>query len=218
MFKRPFTTIHPNLDNLNLHYQRLASWSLQLGLNFDLSEGEFCQLLSTYPNPAQQALKVIIANPLRIELRDYKGAKPSYKLQTQVVGDQAGTKMKLAPNDQLVETLQSLSNKGYDDQLLIDSQGCVCETLIANIFLIKDRIIKTPPISGNVLDGTVRQVIIANNEVEIANLTIEQLLAADLVFITNSLKGIQVVSGIDDYELEPDIALLKTVIYKLAVD
>ncbi len=51
-------------------------------------------------------------------------------------------------------------NKGYDDAILLNEEGKVCEGTGENIMMIKDGIIYTPPISAGILDGITRRSII----------------------------------------------------------
>jgi len=51
-------------------------------------------------------------------------------------------------------------NKGYDDAILLNEEGKVCEGTGENIMMVKDGIIYTPPISAGILDGITRRSII----------------------------------------------------------
>ena len=50
-------------------------------------------------------------------------------------------------------------NKGYDDAILLNEEGKVCEGTGENIMMVKDGIIYTPPISAGILDGITRRSI-----------------------------------------------------------
>lgn len=86
-------------------------------------------------------------------------------------------------------------NINADDCILLNMYGRICETSIANIFIIKDKIIYTPPLSEGCIAGVMRRFIIhdlqTNFKVEEKFLTIEDMLNADEVFITNSIKGVR---------------------------
>jgi branched-chain amino acid aminotransferase, group I len=51
-------------------------------------------------------------------------------------------------------------NKGYDDAILLNEEGKVCEGTGENIMMVKDGMIYTPPISAGILDGITRRSII----------------------------------------------------------
>ena len=48
---------------------------------------------------------------------------------------------------------------GYDEALMLDTQGCVAEASGENIFLVRDGVLRTPPLY-NVLDGITRATVI----------------------------------------------------------
>ncbi len=51
-------------------------------------------------------------------------------------------------------------NKGFDDAILLNEEGKVCEGTGENIMMVKDGVIYTPPISAGILDGITRRSII----------------------------------------------------------
>jgi branched-chain amino acid aminotransferase len=52
-------------------------------------------------------------------------------------------------------------NKGYDEAILLNSQGNVTEASAENIFIVKDDTLVTPPISSGALNGITRDSILA---------------------------------------------------------
>lgn len=86
------------------------------------------------------------------------------------------------------------------DCLVLNSSGNVCDASIANIFLVKDRALYTPPISEGCINGVMRRHLISNIDettlaVIEAPLNVEMLLSADEVFLTNVIRGIQPVTA-----------------------
>jgi len=51
-------------------------------------------------------------------------------------------------------------NRGFDDAILLNEQGKVCEGTGENIMAVRDGIIITPPISAGILDGITRKSLI----------------------------------------------------------
>lgn len=80
--------------------------------------------------------------------------------------------------------------KGYQDVLFMNHMGHVCETAIANIFMITEGEIITPKLSCGLLEGTMRQWVLRNNKVICRKVTLDNLVKSEGVFITNSLMGI----------------------------
>jgi branched-chain amino acid aminotransferase len=113
------------------------------------------------------------------------------------------TKAKLS-GKYLVSAIAKLeANKhGFDDALLLDGSGMVSEATAANVFMVKDGLIKTPFIN-NTLSGITQDsvIIIARNlgyEVIESDISVAQLFSADEVFLTNTAEGIVSLSRIDD--------------------
>jgi branched-chain amino acid aminotransferase len=91
----------------------------------------------------------------------------------------------------------------WNDAVVLNSFGRVCDATIANIFLIKDEIIYTPALAEGCVAGIFRKYIteqlpaigFACKEKEIS---IEELVNADEIFLTNSIYNIRWVKSIAD--------------------
>jgi len=97
-----------------------------------------------------------------------------------------------------VEALKS----GYDEAIMLNSRGKVAEGRAENIFVIKNGIIKTPPLNADILNGITRdgviQLIKANGIKLIEkNITVKELLKADEVFMTGTAAEVKSVSTIN---------------------
>ncbi len=55
---------------------------------------------------------------------------------------------------------QEATNDGYEEAMLLDPQGFVCQGSGENVFLVKDGALHTPDLSGGALDGITRQTIL----------------------------------------------------------
>lgn len=88
----------------------------------------------------------------------------------------------------------------YDNVLILNQQKEIAESIHANIFIIKDNIVKTPPLSSGCIAGILRAETIKKvNEMDSFKLmeiplSIYDLQQADEVFVTNSLIEIQSVT------------------------
>jgi len=86
---------------------------------------------------------------------------------------------------------------GFQNCLLLNTNKSVAEALNGNLFLVKGKTIKTPPLSDGCLRGIVRKQLIEIIE-KLENYTLEEspispfeLQKADELFITNTITGIQ---------------------------
>jgi para-aminobenzoate synthetase/4-amino-4-deoxychorismate lyase len=90
--------------------------------------------------------------------------------------------------------------------LLLDADGTVLEAARANVFCAAGGELATPPTDGRILPGIARArtlEIAAELAIEVREqrLTLADLLAADEVFLTGSVRGIEPVRRIDGTEL-----------------
>lgn len=77
----------------------------------------------------------------------------------------------------------------------------VLETSRANVFAVIEGALTTPPLDGRILPGVTRQVVLDLADdlripVAIADLTLADLHAADAVFLTNAVRGLQWVRAV----------------------
>jgi branched-chain amino acid aminotransferase len=98
------------------------------------------------------------------------------------------------------------ANAGYEEAILLDERGFVCEGSGENIFVITDGQIVTPPHVAAILDGISRKSVmqIAGDlgypvvERDIAR---SELYMADEIFLTGTAAELVPVNSIDDHDL-----------------
>ena len=101
--------------------------------------------------------------------------------------------------------MEALDN-GYDEAIMLNSQGKVAEGSAENIFIIKDDIIQTPPLSAGGLEGITRDSIIQIIE-ENGGFVIERdlerddLYNADEIFMTGTAAEVKSVTQIDKVKI-----------------
>ncbi|MBW9222742.1 branched-chain-amino-acid transaminase [Methanothermococcus sp. SCGC AD-155-C09] len=91
---------------------------------------------------------------------------------------------------------------GVDEAFLLDSEGYVAEGTGDNIFVVKNGVIKTPPLSSSVLKGITRDVVIdlakdMGYSILEERLTLHELYVADELFITGTAAELVPVIEID---------------------
>lgn len=86
--------------------------------------------------------------------------------------------------------------------LILDRDGAALEAARANLFAVRDGALFTPPLDGRILPGITRARVLelalaAGLDANEGPLLREDLLAADEVFLTGSVRGIEPVSSLD---------------------
>ena len=93
-------------------------------------------------------------------------------------------------------------NEKWNDAIVLNNHGRLCDTTIANIFLIKDEVICTPELTEGCVAGIMRRKQLQelkrlNYAIAEKILTIDDLSTADEVFLTNSMYNIRWVQHIE---------------------
>lgn len=97
--------------------------------------------------------------------------------------------------------------KNLDECLLLNSNDRLCESAIANVFIVKDGVIYTPPLSEGCVAGIVRRWIIENlpsDKFKLIQkkLSIDEVISADELFLTNSIRIIRSVGYLESTKYE----------------
>ena len=92
--------------------------------------------------------------------------------------------------------------KGADDALILSMDGSIACISMANLFIIKGNSLLTPPLNGSVLPGIMRQFVIDQApklRIEVREQTLypDDLLQADQVFATNSVRFLTRITALD---------------------
>ena len=96
---------------------------------------------------------------------------------------------------------------GYDFGIILNSQGKVSEASYACIFIVRDGVAITPPVSAGILESITREVVKALLEKELSVPVVErdvertELYIADEVFICGTAVEVQAVGSVDKYQV-----------------
>ena len=89
-----------------------------------------------------------------------------------------------------------------NDAIIVNSEGNVCDSTIANIFYIKDNVIHTPALTEGCVAGVMRKFLI--DKIRALGFTVYEcviskndLLEADEIFLSNAIYNIRWVGGLD---------------------
>lgn len=99
-----------------------------------------------------------------------------------------------------------IQKAGYEEAILLDEHGNVCEGSGENIFVVRDGRIATPPLTASILNGISRDsaITIARDlgfELEVRDVSRAELYLADEVFMTGTAAELVPVREIDDHPI-----------------
>ena len=90
-----------------------------------------------------------------------------------------------------------------NDAIILNSEGKVSDSTIANIFYIKDNVLYTPALTQGCVSGVMRKFLI--DKIRLLGITVvetiisqQDLLEADEVFLSNSIYNIRWVAGLEN--------------------
>ncbi|KKO20732.1 MAG: aminodeoxychorismate lyase [Candidatus Brocadia sp.] len=104
-------------------------------------------------------------------------------------------------------------DQGAHDALIMNTENHITECAVSNVFIVERNAVITPSLKANLLPGVTRGVIMElckENGVPVTEelFGLERVLAADEVFLTNSLMEVMPVSKINEHpigKLVPDV-------------
>ena len=97
-----------------------------------------------------------------------------------------------------IEALKS----GADEAIMLNVSGMVVEGTAENIFIVKDELIITPPLSSGALDGITRSSVLdlaqdLGIDYQISDISRDELYYADEIFLTGTAAEIKAIGEID---------------------
>lgn len=99
--------------------------------------------------------------------------------------------------------LQEAQRHGANEAIMLNNAGYVTCASAGNIFAISGGQIVTPPLSDGVLDGVARRIFMQRYAVIERRITPEELMGADHVFLTNSIRGAAAFDRLDGKDFSP---------------
>jgi branched-chain amino acid aminotransferase len=95
---------------------------------------------------------------------------------------------------------------GYEEGILLDDKGYVCEGTGENLFIVRGGKISTPPLSASILDGINRRAAIQiatdlGYEVIEEQMTRADLILADELFMTGTAAELTPIREVDDHAI-----------------
>jgi len=110
------------------------------------------------------------------------------------------------------DAMRRAKSGGADDALMCTMDGSVAESSIGNIFWIKESVIRTPSAACDILPGIMRGALLQMVEESMSDqfqteegvFHPDELLHADCVWLTNSVRGLMPVAQLDETHFETD--------------
>jgi branched-chain amino acid aminotransferase len=119
----------------------------------------------------------------------------------------------LKSNNYLPYTMAALYSKQqqWNEALLLNNAGRICDATIANVFIVKNDKISTPALGEGCVGGVMRrwlieQLPLAGYVIEERQITVDDILQADEIFLTNAIKGVRWVQQCDKSKYNNRIA------------
>ncbi|KTD40051.1 aminotransferase class IV [Legionella parisiensis] len=216
-----------------LHWQRLSDSAQKLGIPFDLSFEHWLEHLLNkikQDNLYHGGIKAILSGgsaprglAVRGQVSQLIFQTFNYSLETSPLklvsvpwlrdGTNPVYQVKSVNYLEAILARRQAIALGADDALFFNMQHYATETTCANLFLIQDKRLLTPPLTDGVLPGIARSRLLQHSKQQgisctEVSITKAMLKEADGLFITNSLQGIRSVFSLDDIVFRVDHAWL----------
>jgi branched-chain amino acid aminotransferase len=104
---------------------------------------------------------------------------------------------------------QCAEQNKWNDCLVLNTAGNIADSTIANVFIIKDGMLFTPPLTEGCINGVMRRFLKDKLRdmgygLREEPLTVQDIEAADEIFLTNAIKGISWVKQCNNKEYTND--------------
>jgi branched-chain amino acid aminotransferase len=160
--------------------------------------------LSLDPDTAEHPLRVLIVESVAPPPRDayVRGIALASVVARRAVDDTSAAGAKVTNYLANLLAMKDAKSRGAQEALVVDDRGHVVEGASSNVFVVARGRLDTPPESAGILPGITRaHVLRAAAALGIPSeeraLTLDELLAADEVFVTSSIRELLPVVRVD---------------------
>jgi len=230
------------IQNLDFHMDRLFG-GLSV-LHFDLSGGFDRKFISEEIKRLGEINSPETPSRVRLNVFREDGQsllptenKPVYLIETGKLGDQnpsplrltlfkaetkpAGVLSNLKTNNYLLNILaiQFAKGNGYDDALILNSRGNICESSTSNLFMVQKGILFTPALSQGCVAGTKRRELLERLptlgfQIEETIITKDMVYEMEEIFLTNAIQEIRPVICIDNTYYSRELTTMLVGLFK----
>lgn len=113
-----------------------------------------------------------------------------------------GQMIKSYPYGDRLAILEEAKLLGFDEALVCNTDGKICEGAVSNVIVKIDGRWVTPPISDGILPGIMRELVLQLCGVEVESVSISRIEEVDAAILLSSLRISQPVASIDGRDLE----------------
>ncbi|MDO8519625.1 MAG: branched-chain-amino-acid transaminase [Deltaproteobacteria bacterium] len=172
-----------------------------------------------YIGDGEMGLHSAAKNPIRVSLICWpwgtylgdegvqKGIRAKISSYTRLVGNVNLPKGKTCGNYiNSILAKREANFGGYEEAILLDVEGYVAEATGENVFIVKDGIVRTPPLSSSILRGITRDAvlqILADSKIPVKEERIsrEDAYLADELFLTGTAAEVCPIRELDDHTI-----------------
>ena len=131
--------------------------------------------------------------------------------------DYGGELMKSYPYEHRLAILKEAKLLGFDEAIVYNRQGNICEGAVTNLIVNIDGAWITPPIEDGVLPGIMRELVIQNCDVKVASLALARIDEITSAILLSSLRIAQSIDSIEGGQLSSPAAM-RTKIHAMVQD
>ncbi len=179
---------------LELHLERIKASAMELGFSFDRHavRNAIQALCFDADKPAKLRLAVARSGAYCLELADMPPPLPDPAtcavLRLPVDAGDWRLRHKQSDRGMYEQALAAAREAGADEVIFLRDDDLVTEGSFTNIFVERDGMLLTPPLSLGLLPGVLRRSLIEQGKAREAELTLDDL--ANGFFIGNALRGL----------------------------
>lgn len=226
---RSFGRLAPDLDR---HCARVIRSGASFGMTSPLTADQIVALawegIEKFPEDAELYVRPMMyfedgfvapdTDSTQFILTVFEAPMPEWRGITSMISSYRRPSPEAAPTDakasclypNVARALMEARQKGFGTAIVLDAMGNVAEFATNNLFIVRDGLVETPVANGAFLSGLTRRRIIDlltgdGQEVAETTLTLDDVAAADEVFLTGNYSKVQPVVQVTDtdYQIGP---------------
>lgn len=193
------------LQHLGLHIARLEKSAVHFAFNFDEDEisENIRQATETLKPGSSYKVRLLLSKEGKTEITTEIIDNPpdDFRIAISQKKTESGNDYllhKTTNRDLYNSELARARKKGFFDIIFMNEKEEITEGAITNIYIEKEGVIITPPLSSGVLPGTIRRNQIKNHVAVEEVFFIDDLVKSDEIYISNALIGFQEISNNGD--------------------